>query len=200
MRQFGFRCRLGVAVLGGLLYACGGYDGSTFLRSVEVYDPRAGKWSFVTPMAITRSRVALAANADKLWAVGGYDGVANLRFGFDQPSHVDICIKFELIRTVLWRCTIRGARRGTTRPAWSLTRAELDSESSPFPRRTFSQPKEHSRRLTLVSLMFQSNADNSPATVAFVCFWLPLSPKNPPVAFEVEVNGIHSLSRTCRPL
>jgi kelch-like protein 18 len=88
-----FRCRLGVAVLGGLLYACGGYDGSTFLRSVEVYDPRAGKWSFVTPMAITRSRVALAANADKLWAVGGYDGVANLRYCVFQPSDVDICIK-----------------------------------------------------------------------------------------------------------
>ena len=29
-------------------------------------------------MHVTRSRVALAANAEKLWAVGGYDGVANL--------------------------------------------------------------------------------------------------------------------------
>jgi len=27
-------------------------------------------------MAVTRSRVALAANAGKLWAVGGYDGTA----------------------------------------------------------------------------------------------------------------------------
>lgn len=33
------RCRLGVAALNGKLYACGGYDGSTFLQSVEMYDP-----------------------------------------------------------------------------------------------------------------------------------------------------------------
>lgn len=33
------RCRLGVSTLNGKLYVCGGYDGSTFLQSVEVYDP-----------------------------------------------------------------------------------------------------------------------------------------------------------------
>lgn len=33
------RCRLGVAALGGKLYACGGYDGMSFLQTVEVYDP-----------------------------------------------------------------------------------------------------------------------------------------------------------------
>jgi hypothetical protein len=27
-------------------------------------------------MSVTRSRVALAANAGRLWAVGGYDGTA----------------------------------------------------------------------------------------------------------------------------
>jgi len=71
--------RLGVAVLGGALYACGGYDGSTFLRSVEAYDARAGRWTPVAAMNVARSRVALAANGDRLYAVGGYDGVANLR-------------------------------------------------------------------------------------------------------------------------
>lgn len=34
------RCRLGVATLNGKLYVCGGYDGSTFLQSVEVYDAK----------------------------------------------------------------------------------------------------------------------------------------------------------------
>ena len=31
------RCRLGVATLNGKIYACGGYDGSSFLRSVECF-------------------------------------------------------------------------------------------------------------------------------------------------------------------
>lgn len=37
------RCRLGVATLNGKLYACGGYDGSTFLQTVEEYDPQIDK-------------------------------------------------------------------------------------------------------------------------------------------------------------
>ena len=36
------RCRLGVATLKGKIYACGGYDGSSFLKSVEVFDPELG--------------------------------------------------------------------------------------------------------------------------------------------------------------
>jgi kelch-like protein 18 len=37
------RCRLGVATLNGKIYACGGYDGSSFLRSVECFDPVTNK-------------------------------------------------------------------------------------------------------------------------------------------------------------
>lgn len=40
---FFFRCRLGVAMLGGKLYACGGYDGSSFLQTVEMFDPNTNK-------------------------------------------------------------------------------------------------------------------------------------------------------------
>ncbi len=41
------RCRLGVATLKGKIYVCGGYDGSTFLQSAEVYDPKTEKWNFI---------------------------------------------------------------------------------------------------------------------------------------------------------
>lgn len=68
------RCRLGVATLNGRLFACGGYDGSSFLRSVEVYDPNYDEWKTVAPMNVKRSRVALTANMGKLYAIGGYDG------------------------------------------------------------------------------------------------------------------------------
>lgn len=38
------RCRLGVATLNDKLYVCGGYDGATFLQSVEMYDPDTDKY------------------------------------------------------------------------------------------------------------------------------------------------------------
>lgn len=72
------RCRLGVATLNGKLFACGGYDGTSFLRSVEVYDPTTDMWKTITPMNVKRSRVALTANMGKLFAIGGYDGESNL--------------------------------------------------------------------------------------------------------------------------
>lgn len=55
----------------GKLYVCGGYDGSNFLNSVEVYDPRNNKWRKVAPMNVKRNNVSLAANDGKLLAVGG---------------------------------------------------------------------------------------------------------------------------------
>ncbi|EJY57650.1 AAEL017184-PA, partial [Aedes aegypti] len=54
------------------------YDGSCFLRSVEVYIPEKDQWQLIAPMNVKRSRVALAANMGKLWAIGGYDGESNL--------------------------------------------------------------------------------------------------------------------------
>ncbi|KAH6947402.1 hypothetical protein HPB50_018807 [Hyalomma asiaticum] len=72
------RCRLGVAVLQGKIYVCGGYDGATFLQTTEAFDPVTQQWQFVAPMNVTRSRVALVANCGRLFAVGGYDGVSNL--------------------------------------------------------------------------------------------------------------------------
>ena len=36
--------RLGVATLNGKIYACGGYDGSSFLRSVECFDPETNRF------------------------------------------------------------------------------------------------------------------------------------------------------------
>lgn len=55
-----------------------GYDGNSFLRSCEVYNPNKDSWETVAPMNVKRSRVALAANMGKLWAIGGYDGESNL--------------------------------------------------------------------------------------------------------------------------
>ena len=73
------RCRLGVAALGGKLYVAGGYDGTSFLRSVECFDPITNRWCQLAQMNVKRSRVSLVTNGGRLYAIGGYDGFSNLK-------------------------------------------------------------------------------------------------------------------------
>ncbi len=68
----------GAAVLNGRIYVCGGYDGSKFLNSCEVYDQYPNAWAPVAPMNCARSRVSIVAYGDKLYALGGFDGTSNL--------------------------------------------------------------------------------------------------------------------------
>lgn len=44
------RSRVGVAVINGLLYAIGGYDGQSRLSTVEVYNPETDTWTQVSSM------------------------------------------------------------------------------------------------------------------------------------------------------
>lgn len=44
------RSRVGVAVVNGLLYAIGGYDGQSRLSTVEVYNPESDSWTRVSSM------------------------------------------------------------------------------------------------------------------------------------------------------
>jgi len=67
-----------MAVLDGRLYAAGGHnddeDGHTsYLTSVERYDPATNAWEAVAPMATARCNFAMAVVDGKLYAVGGYD-------------------------------------------------------------------------------------------------------------------------------
>jgi kelch-like protein 17 (actinfilin) len=65
---------MGVAALGGKLYAVGGYDGTTPLSSVEVFDPQTNAWTALAPMSTRRILFAMAAVQGKLYAAGGFDG------------------------------------------------------------------------------------------------------------------------------
>jgi kelch-like protein 19 len=49
------RIGVGVAVVNRLLYAIGGFDGTSRLSSVERYHPENNEWQMVAPMNITRS-------------------------------------------------------------------------------------------------------------------------------------------------
>ena len=50
-------CRggVGLASLGGYLFAIGGHDGKCYLESAEMYSPRTGEWSRVASMKTSRA-------------------------------------------------------------------------------------------------------------------------------------------------
>eukprot|EP01047_Picozoa_sp_COSAG01_P123760 COSAG01_NODE_52728_length_344_cov_1.783673_1_plen_64_part_10 len=52
---------LATAVVGGSLYALGGYDGSNRLSSCEVYDAASDRWRAIAPMGSKRTALAAAA-------------------------------------------------------------------------------------------------------------------------------------------
>ena len=61
----------------GRLYAVGGRDGSSCLRSVECFDPHTNKWSLCAPMSKRRGGVGVATCNGFLYAVGGHDAPAS---------------------------------------------------------------------------------------------------------------------------
>ena len=54
------RSGLCTVVLGGYIYAIGGQDGTTPLRSVERYDPLTNEWSLQLPMNVGRDCASAA--------------------------------------------------------------------------------------------------------------------------------------------
>lgn len=60
----------GVVALDGYMYAVGGYDSSSQLRTVERYCMVTDKWEFVAPMRSPRSALSVAVLAGKLYALG----------------------------------------------------------------------------------------------------------------------------------
>ena len=72
-----FGCLLTTGVDEFRLYAVGGRDGSSCLRSVECYDPHTNKWSLCSPMSKRRGGVGVTTCGGFLYAVGGHDAPAS---------------------------------------------------------------------------------------------------------------------------
>lgn len=51
---------VGVASMGGLVYAIGGHDGQRYLNTVEAYDPVTNSWSPVTDIKDCRAGAGVA--------------------------------------------------------------------------------------------------------------------------------------------
>lgn len=76
----------GLAEMDKLLFAIGGHDGHTRLRSVEFYDPATNQWTIVSPMTALRSVAGVASLGGSIYVVGGYDGKTYL----DSVEYYDI--------------------------------------------------------------------------------------------------------------
>lgn len=59
------------------LYAVGGRDGSSCLKSMECFDPHTNKWSLCASMSKRRGGVGVATYNGFLYAVGGHDAPAS---------------------------------------------------------------------------------------------------------------------------
>ncbi|TWW54258.1 Kelch-like protein 18, partial [Takifugu flavidus] len=75
------RSRVGVAVVNGLLYAIGGYDGQSRLSTVEVYNPETDSWTRVSSMNSQRSAMGTVVIDGHIYVCGGYDGKSSTRVG-----------------------------------------------------------------------------------------------------------------------
>ncbi len=73
------RCGVGVAIIENLLYAIGGHDGSSYLNSMERYDPKTDQWSSnLPPTSSCRTSIGVGILEGEIYAVGGQDGVSCL--------------------------------------------------------------------------------------------------------------------------
>ncbi|CAK1586580.1 unnamed protein product [Parnassius mnemosyne] len=72
------RCRAGLAVVAGKLYAVGGFNGTLRVRSVDIYDAGADAWAAGPPLCARRSTLGVAVIGNVIYAVGGFDGASGL--------------------------------------------------------------------------------------------------------------------------
>ncbi|XP_045082647.1 kelch-like protein 18 isoform X2 [Coregonus clupeaformis] len=114
------RSRVGVAVVNGLLYAIGGYDGQSRLSTVEVYNPETDtwtcvasmnsqrRWTVMTEMSASRSAAGVTVFDGRIFVSGGHDGLQifnTVRMPFD--IHIADRTKGEFIRRDIMNFTVQ---------------------------------------------------------------------------------------------
>lgn len=73
------RCRSGIAVLNGLIYAIGGFNGQLRVRTVDVFDPKIRQWTQCASLEARRSTLGACVLDGMVYAVGGFDGTIGLQ-------------------------------------------------------------------------------------------------------------------------
>uniref|UniRef100_A0A8B9Z2I2 Kelch like family member 5 n=1 Tax=Buteo japonicus TaxID=224669 RepID=A0A8B9Z2I2_9AVES len=87
-----------LAVLEGpMLYAVGGRDGSSCLKSVECFDPHTNKWTLCAQMSKRRGGVGVTTWNGFLYAIGGHDAPAS-----NLTSRLSDCVERYDPKTDMW--------------------------------------------------------------------------------------------------
>ncbi|XP_075589145.1 kelch-like protein 28 [Dermatophagoides farinae] len=73
------RCRSGIVVHHGLIYAIGGFNGQCRIRSVDMFDPKSNKWTQCASLEVKRSTLGACVLNGLIYAVGGFDGTLGLQ-------------------------------------------------------------------------------------------------------------------------
>lgn len=83
------RCRAGLSMINGRVYAVGGFNGSLRVRTVDVYDATLDQWSSCASMEARRSTLGVAVLGNCIYAVGGFDGSTGLNSAemYDSRTH-----------------------------------------------------------------------------------------------------------------
>uniref|UniRef100_A0A3B4WK05 Influenza virus NS1A binding protein a n=1 Tax=Seriola lalandi dorsalis TaxID=1841481 RepID=A0A3B4WK05_SERLL len=94
------RSGLGTAALNGRLIAAGGYNREECLRTVECYDPKEDRWTFIAPMRTPRARFQMAVLMGQLYVIGGSNGHSDeLSCGESYDPHADEWAQVPELRT-----------------------------------------------------------------------------------------------------
>ncbi|KAG8003178.1 Influenza virus NS1A-binding protein-like protein A, partial [Nibea albiflora] len=94
------RSGLGTAALNGRLVAAGGYNREECLRTVECYDPKEDRWTFIAPMRTPRARFQMAVLMGQLYVIGGSNGHSDeLSCGERYDPHADEWAQVPELRT-----------------------------------------------------------------------------------------------------
>lgn len=64
-----FLPHIGLSVLGGRVYAVGGFNGSARVRTVDIYDASTDQWSPCPEMSARRSTLGVAVLGNCIYAV-----------------------------------------------------------------------------------------------------------------------------------
>ena len=84
------RVHLGLAAVGGKVYAIGGYGATgSALDSVEAYDPQLGCWALVASMSVRRMGPASVVLYGKIYVMGGHDHEVVWSSAFDSVEVYD---------------------------------------------------------------------------------------------------------------